>query len=47
MTLEMGVCGHVVCDVKARAKNNPGEINRVVWVRRGEVDAAANVEARV
>lgn len=26
VTLEMGVFGHVVCDVKAAAKNNLGEI---------------------
>lgn len=33
-TLEMGVFGHVVCDIKAAAKNNPGEIHRVVGVSR-------------
>lgn len=45
VTLEMGVFGHVVCDVKAAAKNNPGEIHRVVWVRRGKLDSTANGEA--
>lgn len=32
VTLEMGVFGHVVCDVKAAAENNPGETRRVVGV---------------
>lgn len=38
VTLEMGVFGHVVCDVKAAAKNNPGVRHRVVGVRRGKLD---------
>lgn len=28
VTLEMGVCGHVVCDVKGDAKNSPGMIEQ-------------------
>lgn len=40
----MGVFGHVVRDVGAAAKNNPGEIHRVVLVRRGKSGSAANVE---
>lgn len=33
VTLEIGVFEHVVRDVKAAAKNNPGEMHRVVGVR--------------
>lgn len=43
VTLEMGVFGHVVCDVAAAAKNNPGTIQRVVGVRRGKLDGIAYV----
>lgn len=42
VTLEMGVYGHVVCDVAA-AKNNPGEIHRVVGARQGKLDSTANL----
>lgn len=41
MTLEMGVFGHVVCDVAAAAKNNAGTTQRVVGVRGGKLDGTA------
>lgn len=48
VTLEMGVFGHVVNDVKAAAKNNSGEILLVVGERRGKrFVCRATVEARV
>lgn len=47
VTLEMGVFGHVVNDVKAAAKNNSGEILQDVGERRGKFDRRATVEARV
>lgn len=41
VTLKMGVLPQAVC----AAKNNSGEIHRVVGVRRGELCTTANVEA--
>ncbi len=43
VTLKMGVLGHVVCDVRAAAKNNLGEIHRAVGVKQGKSDIAASM----